>query len=402
MRKTLGVALDIGTTTIQGKLIDLDKTKELAFFSCLNEQLSHGHDVISRLKFCLEKTNGLEKLHQNAISSINFVINNLVSLAREEKENINTISAVGNTALYHFVLSLSPEKLAKAPYEPEYKALVSKRARSLKIEVSEDCEFNFLPNIGGFVGSDAIGVILATEMDRSEVPILAVDLGTNGEIILGSRDGIMVTSAAAGPVFEGWHISCGMRAVKGAIESIEDMGESLSFGVIGGGEPRGISGSGIVDLIAILLKREMINRSGKMDGEFIVYEGHKKISITQEDVREIQLAKAAFSVGVNYLRRHVDKDISKFVVTGNFGKRLNKENAKIIGIVPDDARLEDVEFLENGALMGAQMFVNNKLAAASRIKDIINITKHVPLGQDSSFQRMFAEATRFNYMVNTY
>ena len=395
MQKRLGVALDIGTTTVQGKLIDLKDKRELAYFSSLNEQLPHGHDIISRIKFCLEKPGGLEKLRDNAISSINFIIKNLLSIAKEDKEDVFFITAVGNTALYHFTLSLSPEKLMKPPYDPEYKNLVNKKAGELGIEVNQDCEFNFLPNIAGFVGSDAIAVMLAADIDISGSLILTVDLGTNGEIILGSKDKIFVTSTAAGPAFEGWHVTCGMRAVAGAIESVEEKNGRLDLKVIGGGVPKGISGSGLVDIIAVLLKRGYIDRSGSIKKEFVLYQEDKKISVSQNDVREIQLAKAAFSVGVDHLRRLSDKDVSKLVITGNFGRNLNKENAMAVGIIPKDIGLDKTEFLESGALRGAEMFVANKWATASRIKDILNKTEHVRLNLNKDFQKEFVEAMRF-------
>ena len=376
MRKRLGVTLDIGTTTIQGKLIDLDEKSDLSYFSSLNEQLAHGHDIISRLKFCLEKANGLEKLQRSVVSSINVVIKNLL-------------------ALYHFTLSLSPERLAKPPYEPEYKEFAKREATTLGIEVGRGCDFIFLPNIGGFVGSDAIAVILASGIDRSDSPMLAIDLGTNGEIVFGSKDKMWTASTAAGPAFEGWHISCGMRAVKGAIEAIEDRDGRLDLKVIGGVEPKGISGSGIVDIAAILLKRAQIDKSGSMKGEFVVYDRKKRISLSQDDIRQIQLAKAAFSTGIDFLRRLSKQDIAKLVITGNFGRSLNKFNAKTIGIIPPDIDLDKVEILENGALKGAEIFINEKEASISRVEEILQKTEHVPLNQGEHFQREFIKALQF-------
>jgi uncharacterized 2Fe-2S/4Fe-4S cluster protein (DUF4445 family) len=394
-KKNLGIAIDIGTTTVQGSLIDLEGKKELAYFSALNEQLPHGHDVISRIKFCLRKPTGLEKLHKNAISSINFIIDNLLYLSKEERESISTIACVGNAALYHFTLSLPPKKLVEPPYEPEYKGLVTRKATGMGIDAAEECEFNFLPNIAGFVGSDAIGVILAADIDKSDTGVLAVDLGTNGEIVLGSKRGIYVTSTAAGPAFEGWHVSSGMRAVDGAIEAVEKKGKALDLKVIGGGEPKGISGSALVDIVAILLDKGYIRSSGRMEPDFVLRDGAKKITISQNDVRQIQLAKAAFSTGMNFLRRASRRKVSRVVITGNFGRSLNKANAKKIGIIPSDIPNSKIEVIENAALKGAQMFVKNKRLAGSRIKDILDKTRHVSLNEDKSFQREFIESMRF-------
>ena len=396
MQKALGVALDIGTTTIQGKLIDLKDKRELSYFSCLNEQLIFGHDIISRIKFSCEKPNGLEKLNKKIISSINFVIESLLSIAKEDKTNISSITCVGNTALYYFTFFLSPERLVEPPYEPEYKGLVKKKAKTLGIEANSNCEFIFLPNMGGFVGSDAIGVILATDLDKSEMPILAVDIGTNGEIILGFREKIWVASTAAGPAFEGWHISCGMRAVSGAVESVEEREEGLDLKVIGGVEPKGLSGSALIDTIGILLKKKHIDTSGKMRGNFILYDKNRKISVSQDDVRQVQLAKAAFSSGIKLLRGLSDKEIKRFFITGKFGKYLNKENAKRIGIIPKDIELDRVETLENGALKGAEIFLNNRDSTMPRIEEILAKTEHISLGQYKNFEKEYVGAMRFD------
>lgn len=395
MQKNLGVALDIGTTTIQGKLIDLNGKNELAYFSCLNEQLTLGHDIVSRIKICLQKPDGLEKLNKKVISSINFVIENLLLAAKEETDSIKVIGAVGNAALYHFTLALSPKKLVEPPYQAEYSGLVEKKAKAMGIEAGTDCKFFFLPNIGSFIGSDAMAVILATGIDRSESPVLVADIGTNGEIIVGSKKRIWVTSTAAGPAFEGWHIKCGMRGVEGAVESIVDDNGKLTLKVIGGGEPMGISGSGLIDAIAIMLKRNYINSSGRVEKDFVIKEQDKRLFICQEDVREVQLAKAAFAVAISFLRKLVKSDISKFIITGNFGSYINKESAKSIGIIPKDIDLRRVEFLKNGALEGAEIFVTDRGHALSQIDDILNKTKHISLSQDRDFQKEFSDAIRF-------
>ncbi len=395
-QKNLGVALDLGTTTIQGSLVDLKEKRRLSYFSSLNEQLTFGHDIISRISFCLKGQGGLERLNKRAISSINFVIENLVSISNRDREEISLIAAVGNSAMYHFALRLSPEKLAEPPYEPEYKDFAKRKAQELGIASNNDCEFLFLPNIGGFVGSDAIAVILATGLDKSDEPIFAVDIGTNGEIILGSKDKIWVASTAAGPAFEGWHTSCGMRALEGAIESIEDRGGKLSLKVIGGLEPKGISGSGLIDIIAILLKRGYIDRSGRMKEKgFLVYNNGKKISVSQGDIREIQLAKAAFLVAIEFLRRRLKKDITKFFITGKFGNYLNIDNARTAGIVPKDITKEKVALLEDGALKGAEIFINDRESTISRIEDILGKAVHISLSQEHDFRKEFARAMRF-------
>jgi len=395
LRKKLGVALDLGTTTVQGKLIDLDTKSELAYFSSLNEQLSHGHDIISRIKLCLEKPKGFERLHKNIISSVNFHIKTLLSIAGRKPADISLIAAVGNAALYHFTLFLSPAELVTPPYEPKYKDFVKLSAKDIGIEAGVECEFNFLPNIAGFVGSDAIAVAMAADIDRTESDLLAADLGTNGEIILGSKDKIFVTSTAAGPVFEGWHISCGMRALDGAIESVEDKNGKLELKVIGGGAPKGISGSGLVDIVAILLDRGHIDKTGRMEKDFVLCEGERRIYLSQKDIRQVQLAKAAFLSGINSLRRFSKKKPKRLLITGNFGSHLNRDSVKKAGIVPKDIMPRDIEFLENGALKGAELFIKDTESATSRVNDILKKTEHVALSQNTDFQSEYAQAMRF-------
>lgn len=393
--KRLGIALDIGTTTIQGKLIDLREKRGLSYFSCLNEQLTFGHDIISRIKFSLEKKDGLEKLHRRIISSINFIVKSLLDAAGEKRNDISLITAVSNAALYHFILSLSPKKLVEPPYQPEYRAFVKKDAADLGIEVDGPCEFNLLPNIGGFVGSDAIAVILAAEIDKSEAPVLAVDLGTNGEIILGSKEKILVASTAAGPAFEGWHVRCGMRAVEGAIESVGERDGRLDLKVIGNGTPMGISGSALIDIIALLLKKGSIDKAGRMKRDYLIYDGNKKISLSQDDVRQVQLAKSVFSTGVKILRRRLREDITRVFITGTFGNYINKDNAKTIGLIPQDIEPERAEFLANGALKGSEIFIKDKESAMLRIDDILGKTEHVSLKEDPDFQKEFISSMRF-------
>lgn len=395
MRRELGVALDIGTTTVQGRLLDLKKKKVLSYFSCLNKQLPHGHDIISRIKFCLEKPQGLEKLQRNVISSVNDVIDNLSALAKTDIDDIRRIVAVGNAAMYHFTLSLSPKKLTTPPYEPEYKDAVHKRAGSLGINASGDCEFEFLPSIGGFVGSDAIGVMLAADIDKSRAPALAVDLGTNGEIILGSEAKIWVASTAAGPAFEGWHISCGMRPVEGAIEAVREDGGKLRLKVIGDAAPKGISGSGLIDIIAILLRRSYIEKSGRIRRDFVLRRNGRRIFISQRDVRQVQLAKAALSAGISFLRKAGAGKIARFVITGKFGRRLDIDNARRVGIVPPDIEDDNIEVIEDGALKGACMYLLEKEAASARIRDILRRTEHIPLGNSKNFQNAFTSALAF-------
>jgi len=236
---------------------------------------------------------------------------------------------------------------------------------------------------------------MAAGIDESDSNALAIDIGTNGEIILGSKDKIRAASTAAGPAFEGWHVSCGMRATDGAIESIRETAGELQLKVIGGGEPRGISGSALIDIVAILLNRGRIDASGKMGKDFVIHGGKKKIVLTQADVRQVQLAKGAFSSGASFLKKLSGREIDKVFITGSFGRYLNKESAARVGIVPKDTAAKGIEFIDNGALKGAEGFIMDKESALKRIENILAKTEHVSLARDEDFQRHFASAMGF-------
>ena len=387
-----GIALDIGTTTVSGSLVDLEKKLVLRRFSSLNSQISYGHDLVTRLNYARRKAGGLKRLSKSITSSINFIIANLLKNSGVVPDSISSIIAVGNAVMYHFLFSIPIDSFLTPPYRPHKTEKQEKDASGMGIKRVPAAKFILLPIIAGFIGSDAVSVMLATSLYKSEETILAMDIGTNGEIILGSREKIFVTSTAAGPAFEGWHITCGMRPVDGAIESAREVDGQLAFGVIGGLAPKGISGSGLIDLVSILLKRGEIEKTGTLKNQkFIV---HKKITITQRDIREVQLAKSAFSVGTKFLKSKMDKDISRAYITGTFGNYINKENVKLLGLVPEDVGTEKIEFLEDGALRGVEKLLMNP-ALETDIKDILAKTEHVSLAEDKDFQREFISSMHF-------
>lgn len=390
-----GIAIDIGTTTISASLLNLATGEVKRRFSSLNGQLSYGHDVISRINHALHKKNGLKRMTKSLVASLNYALENLIGKAGIGADNIACILAVGNSAMYHFLFSLPVDSFIVPPYKPFKTEEIETEASELGIEAAGKARFKMLPNIAGFIGSDAVSVILAAGIYKSEECVLAMDIGTNGEITLGSSDGISVVSTSAGPAFESWHISCGMRPVAGAIEQAEEIDGEIKLSVIGDVEPKGISGSGLIDLISILLRRGLIDKSGKLKGKkFVVCDNSTKIVITQKDIRETQLAKAAISVGTKFLRRKSEKGISKAFITGTFGNYINKENAREIGLVPDDIELDKIDFLRDGALTGAEMILRDP-ALEKDIEEILAKTEHVSLTEDKDFREEFASALHF-------
>jgi uncharacterized 2Fe-2S/4Fe-4S cluster protein (DUF4445 family) len=356
-KSSYGIAFDIGTTTIAGYLIDLRTGEELSALAKTNPQIIYGEDIISRIEFIQRQKNGLDKLQKEVVNALNEIIRETTQEAKIDKKNIYETVIVGNTCMHHLFLGLNPINLAPSPYIPVIKESLSLKAKDIPgLSLNPTANICMLPNISAFVGADISAGILSTFMWREGKNILFVDLGTNGEIVLSSKRKIWTCSTAAGPAFEGARISSGMRAAEGAIDKIRVDHESIAYRVIKDGKARGICGSGLIDLIAELIKLGLINKSGKLidreecgphlsreikkriingqkGNEFLLVKGKetengKPIYLTQRDIREVQLAKAAIFAGIKILLKEVNipqEDIQKILLAGAFGNFIDKE-----------------------------------------------------------------------------
>ncbi|HAA90792.1 MAG TPA: ferredoxin [Peptococcaceae bacterium] len=362
----LGIAFDVGTTTIVGYLMDLRTGEQLSVASALNPQTRYGADVISRITYITLEEEGLRTLHNCVIEAINQLIGEAAEKAGVSPRNIYALTFVGNTCMHHLFLGINPKNLALAPYVPVVKTPLVLAARELGIEINEAGKVYVLPTIAGFVGADTVGVILATDLDWSEEIKLAIDIGTNGEIVLGSREKLLACSAAAGPAFEGAQIYCGMRGALGAIDHVR-FGESVEYTVIGGVKPEGICGSGLIDAVAGLLELGIIDQNGRIlsphevgnrgaerfRNSIVLHDGAnafllagesetahgRPILITQRDIRELQLAKGAIATGIYVLMEKLGittGDIAEVLLAGAFGNYLDPESACAIGLIPPE------------------------------------------------------------------
>lgn len=419
----LGMAFDIGTTTIVGYLLDLYSGKELSVVSTLNPQTRFGADVISRITFAGREKGGLDKLHAAVIEAINKLIGEAVEKAGISRRQIYGISIAANTCMHHLFLGISPRNIAVAPYVPAISEPLVVNAGDLQIDINRAGKIFVLPNIAGFVGADTTAVLLATEIDRSEDIKLIIDIGTNGEIILGSRERIVACSAAAGPAFEGAQISSGMRGAAGAIDHVY-FGDKLEYSVIGGGSPLGICGSGLLDTVAGLLELGIINKRGKIlppeqltntaaqgfkdriteyEGEsaFLIADssetGHgRPIMITQSDIRGLQLAKGAMAAGVRVLMKICGikvGDIKEVLLAGAFGNYLNPHSACMIGLIPQELKRK-IKMVGNAAGTGAKLALLS-LSEYRRAADIAEFVEFVELGSYPGFNSIFAECAYF-------
>ncbi len=380
--KNFGVAFDVGTTTVVGTLIDLDTGEELATDALLNPQTSFGEDVVSRIDFLQSHPEGLKILQKRIIGAINRIIQRLREVGEVKKENIYLATFVGNTVMQHLLLGVNPTNLALYPYVPVVKRSMELKATDLGIRINPQGSLYLFPSIAAFVGGDTVAVILATSLSNedSRKVRLAIDIGTNGEIVLAKGKKLVCASTAAGPAFEGARISQGMRAERGAIEKVRLEEGKIEVEVIGGGRARGICGSGLIDASSQLLKEKIIDSSGRLKPSskakewssriirkndhngFLLVEKERAqdgipIILTQKDIRELQLAKGAICSGIKILLTclGVERDeVDEVLLAGAFGSYINPESAHLIGLIPTFPKAK-VRSVGNAASLGAIM-----------------------------------------------
>lgn len=416
-----GAAFDIGTTTIMGTLHDLNSGELLSQRAATNPQNVYGADVISRITYAADKREGLERLQRKVVEALNDIIDGLADEGGIEKEQIYEVVAVGNTTMSHLFLGIDPSYLAPAPFIPAYRRPINLEAAEIGLHINPGGRVVVLPNIAGYVGSDTVGVILATALDRRRNRCAVIDIGTNGELALAAGGRILTCSTAAGPAFEGAQIKQGMRAADGAIEAVQISGGEVLLEVIGNSAPRGICGSGLIDAAAALLKAGVVEPSGRMVDpettgahlpaplkarlrrgkggfEFILAggDGLEEVSLTQADLRELQLAKGALYAGLLILLQEAGlsgADLDEVLLAGAFGNYIRKESARDIGLLPG-IPLEKITPVGNAAGRGARVALLSRTerARAFALPDKI---EHLELSARLDFQNAFIEALSF-------
>lgn len=422
-RRKFGLAFDIGTTTLAGYLLDLNNGKTLAVSSLTNPQKVYGSDVISRINHASSGAAGLKQLQELVLGGVNEIVCSLLGENRVEENEVYEAVVVGNTTMSHIFFGIDPTYLAPAPFIPAFRQSIETRAGDLGLRINPAGRVLALPNIAGYVGSDTVGVMLATGMDRPEGISLAVDIGTNGEVVLSGRGRIVTCSTAAGPAFEGSHIRHGMRAAQGAIESVTLNGD-VSLKVIGDADPRGICGSGLIDAAAEMLKAGIIDRTGRFanpeapewpmpprlssrlrkgdnGSEFVLVPGSgastgDDIVITQKDIRELQLAKGAILAGIRVLLNEVGvtaADIDEVLLAGAFGNYIRKESALAIGLLPP-VSVQRIIPVGNAAGKGAVLALVSR-TERSRADYLSLSAEHVELSSRRDFQEEFVNALHF-------
>jgi uncharacterized 2Fe-2S/4Fe-4S cluster protein (DUF4445 family) len=380
-----GVAVDLGTTTLVTQLVDLSDARVLAVETMLNPQGKFGADLISRIQACLD---GHQPEMEELIRSS--VRNMIHSMIRKNQIDLNKVVIVGNTVMHHIFTGKNVTPLSAYPFHTPDLGIMEFSSEELNWDIKVGDKVRFYPSIGSFVGSDILAGIAATGMYRKEEFAALIDLGTNGEIAVGNRNGIVCASTAAGPAFEGANISMGMRAVTGAISSFNLSAGVIYANVIGNIKPRGICGSALIDAVAILRKQDAIG----MFGEISSGEGKipltGNISLTQKDIHEFLLAKAAIAAGLDILTKRLSirlSDLDAIYIAGGFGNYINLDHVVKTGMILFPT--EKIHKMGNTALIGAKMFLFTP--ETDTIDNILPITTHINLESNPKFQEIYVE-----------
>lgn len=417
----LSLAIDLGTTSIAVALVNQDG-RVIAHASALNPQVSYGADVISRINAISKDPDALPLQQGLVIDAINVLIKKLTDKTGAELNNLKSMALCGNPTMEHLFLGIDPTPIAYAPFTPVFTKAQIVRAKDIGISIYPEGEIYVFPVLSGYVGGDTLGFIWSSRIHESDAIIMGIDIGTNGEIVLGNGKHLYTCSTAAGPAFEGAQIRDGMRADRGAIEGVTISGGGISdirvdIQIKGGGKPRGICGSGIFDAVAEMIRVGIINTSGRItnarianeeasdkrirrtDGvlEFLLHNDNSNpISITQKDIREVQLAKGAMSAGAEVLMKEMGigwGDIGTLLIAGAFGNYLKVKSIVGVGLVPETLK-EKIRFVGDAALSGAVEASFNP-NARQKIEELTKKINYVELSSDRRFNDIFMKRLSF-------
>ena len=409
MRKEAGrrclAAFDIGTTTIAGYLLDGADGRTLAVESRMNPQAQYGADVIMRANYALE--HGTEALSMCVRKAVNEMLGSLAEDAGIRREDIFQVCVVGNTCMHHLFLGISPASLVHAPYTPAVSERLVLNAGDYGLAVQERAELIMLSDIAGYVGADTCGCLLAIRQDLREEISLMIDIGTNGEMVLGNRERLVTCSTAAGPAFEGAKIECGMRGAAGAVDHVKYEDGKWNYTTVGNKPAVGLCGSGLIDLVAGLLDAGMLDENGvlrsgqeKQDAFILVppeRAGNERgVYLTQKDIGEVQLAKAAIAAGIRMLMERLgitEDDIGSVYIAGAFGNYMDPVSAGKIGLLPATL-VKKVKPVGNAAGEGAKIALVNEKEMLE-MDELVRKIEFVELAASADFQDYFIDELGF-------
>lgn len=409
--RAVAVALDIGTTTVAASCVEVSTGRVVSTATASNPQARWGADLISRVNAVVQAPELLGGMHSAITGACNGLIEELVPDGR-----VVAVAAAGNSVMEHIFLNVSPECFARVPYRPSFTGARTMRAGDAGLSCAPDAPLYVFPLIGGFVGGDTVAVALALGLGGGDAPALAVDIGTNSELILSAGGQMYAASAAAGPAFEAGELSCGMSAEKGAVAGVKIDADSVTLDVIGGGAPRGICGSGLISAVSGMLDTGVLDRTGRIrspgevttniagrikegpDGNsFVLYRGAGVlISLTQADIRALQTAKAAIKAGLTILLKKAGLDrggIAAVYMAGAFGSNLDKDALASIGVL-DERWLPVTTLVGDAALDGVVSAVTSD-ERRREAESIASRVHYVSLSGSAHFEEEFIKSLDF-------
>jgi uncharacterized 2Fe-2S/4Fe-4S cluster protein (DUF4445 family) len=412
--RVYGAAFDIGTTTIAGSLLDLTSGEKLATSSRTNPQQALGDDVISRMDHAAKGAASLAELQARVAGALNEMLEEMARSAGGSPSDIHDITVAGNTVMQHLFLGLPPQAMAVIPFAPVIQAASSVPARELGLCAASTATVWTMPVASAYVGGDIVAGILAVGISSFDDDVLFIDIGTNGEVVAGNRERAVCAATAAGPAFEGARISCGMRAVPGAVTGVRREGDSLALDVMGDAPPAGLCGTGLVDVVAALVDAGIVDETGLYDPsakgplagrlrsrdsemEFVVAEGDRDVVLTQRDIRELQLAKGAIAAGATVLLQSLGlatSSLSRVLLAGAFGSTIKPASAIGVGLLPSGIDPGQVFAVGNTAASGARAALASR-KARREAERIAGWMRPVELSTRAEFQMLFAEAMMF-------
>ena len=429
-----GIAIDVGSTTIAAHLCELSTGRVVGSSGSMNPQIRFGEDLMSRVSYIMMNDGGEQDLIKAVRESINEIITNIIEDNNLERSDICEITLVGNPIMHHLVLGINPIELGVAPFALATDTSTTIKASALNINVNSGCYVYVLPCVAGHVGADAAGVILAEEPYNKDEISLVVDIGTNAEIILGNKKRLLAASSPTGPAFEGAQISSGQRAAPGAIERarVDPISLEPRFKIIGcdlwsnekdfetnipAGGITGICGSGIIEIVAELYLSGVVDQDGKInkaaasrsnrivkDGRtysYLLYQGDQDIKITQNDIRAIQLAKAALYAGVKLLMAHLKiEKVDRIRLAGAFGAHIDVKYAMALGLIPD-CDLKQVSSAGNAAGTGARITLLDK-KSREKLEHQVRLVEKIETAIEKSFQDEFVAAMAIPHQMDDF
>ena len=431
VEESYGLAVDVGTTTVAGYLCELSSGKLLATDSMMNPQVTFGEDVMSRITYAMTHKDGLKRMNDAIIDGLNRLAGQVAAQAGIKRRDIVDWTIVGNTAMHHIYMNIYPEYIGKAPFPPALHASMDVKARDMRLKISPGAYVYALPIEAGFVGADNVGVLIAEEPYNRDDLMLIIDIGTNGELILGNKKKLISSSCATGPAFEGAHIKFGMRAAPGAIEKVQIDLETKEprYKVIGKEQwsdelkemgTRGICGSGIMDVVAqmyvagVMLKNGRLNteldhprmRQSEDGWEYVLAWADETsigqdVTVNQSDIRAVQLAKGAMCAGAKLMMRRLGiEKLDRVILAGAFGSYIDPQQAMIMGLFPD-CDLKKVYAVGNAAGDGARIALLN-VNKRKEANEYARKVEYVELTVEGNFEKEFAQAMYFPHMKDKY